>query len=120
MVTPEIFASHLCEDLRLPHNAFYKEIVSQIKRHIEEAQMSIGYDDYLAEDLSAAREENRDWFERQAKLRQEEVDLMEQDQDEEHEMTVEQFAPITGMSPELRVTIKVSRAPLSARTQERH
>jgi hypothetical protein len=112
MVTPEIFASHLCEDLRLPHNAFYKEIVSQIKRHIEEAQMSIGYDGYLAEDLSAAREENRDWFERQAKLRAEEVEVMDDDREDEQEMVVEQFAPLTGMSPELRVTIKVSSAPL--------
>lgn len=108
MVTPEIFASHLCEDLRLPSNAFYKEIVSQIKRHIEEAQVSIGYDDYLAEDLSAAREASREWFERQAKLKEDEVEVMDDDQEEEREMAVEQFAPITGMSPELRVTIKVS------------
>jgi len=108
MVTPEIFASHLCEDLRLPHNAFYKEIVSQIKRHLEEAQMAIGYDGYLAEDLSAARQDNREWFERQAKLRQQEVEVMDHDDPDEHEMGLDQFAPLTGMSPELRVTIKVS------------
>ncbi|SCV68409.1 BQ2448_530 [Microbotryum intermedium] len=62
MVTPEIFASHLCEDLRLPYAHFYKEVVAQIKRAIEDAQMTENYDAYLGDDLGHTKEMNRRWF----------------------------------------------------------
>lgn len=109
VVTPELFASHLCDDLRLPLNPFYKEIVAQIKRHIEDAQAVAGYDGYLGNDLADVRSENRAWFERRARrLREEEGEVNEPAGEDERDMAVNEFAPVTGISDELRVTIKVS------------
>jgi SWI/SNF-related matrix-associated actin-dependent regulator of chromatin subfamily B protein 1 len=62
MVTPEVFASHLCDDMRLPYNGFYKEIVSQLRRHIEDAQLNENYSGHLGDDLSKVKEQNLEWY----------------------------------------------------------
>lgn len=59
-----MFASHLIEDLRLPFNAFYKEVVAQIKRHIEEAHVIEDYAAHLADEDSMKMDDDRDWWER--------------------------------------------------------
>ena len=69
MITPEIFSTYICEDLRLPRQSFQKEIVSQVKQQIKDALATIDYTGYLADDLSTIREENRLWFERYSKRR---------------------------------------------------
>lgn len=116
IITPEIFASHLCADLRLPVATFYKEIVSQIRRHIEEAQLTENYTNHLGDDLAAVREENRSWFEGKASKRRrtinEEGDVeMGQSGTEEEPRTLRDFPRQEGVNDELRVVIKVSRQP---------
>lgn len=112
-ITPEIFASHLCADLRLPFNAFYKEIVAQIKRHIEDAQLIENYTAHYGVDLTAVREENRKWFETRAAKRQKlqtfgEDRLMVEDEGKEEALTLKEFPRQQGINDELRVMIKVS------------
>lgn len=68
VLTPEIFASHLCEDLRLPFHLFYREIVEQIKRGIDDGNLAT-YDAHLGEGNDQVKDENRDWFEDRAKRR---------------------------------------------------
>lgn len=68
VLTPEIFAAHLCEDLRLPLNPFYRDVVEQIKRGIEEGN-SASYDAHLGEGIEEARIANRNWFQDRAKRR---------------------------------------------------
>jgi hypothetical protein len=108
IVTPEIFASHLVEDLRLPYNAFYKEIVAQIKRHIEDAQLTENYAAHLGDDLAAVREDNQAWFETNAKKRIFEEDTQTGDTGGEDVLTLRDFSRQEGVNDELRVVIKVS------------
>lgn len=112
MVTPEIFASHLCDDLRLPLHPFYKEIVSQIKKHLEEAHLIEEYDAHLGDDLASVRDENRAWFETNSKRRKlgEELkdDEMEVAPNEEKVLLPRDFSGQEGQNDELRVLIKVS------------
>ncbi|KAK4058040.1 SWI/SNF chromatin-remodeling complex subunit [Microbotryomycetes sp. JL221] len=61
-ITPEIFASHLIEDLRVPYNPFFREVVAQIRRHIEDAQLTESYTTHLAPDEAEIREQARNWF----------------------------------------------------------
>lgn len=116
IVTPEIFASHLCEDLRLPLHPFYKEIVSQIKKHLEEAHLTEEYDAHLGDDLASVREENRAWFETKSKRRklgdESKSDEMEVDAKEEKVLALGDFSGQEGQSDELRVLIKVSTGSL--------
>lgn len=119
IVTPEIFASHLCEDLRLPFHPFYKEIVTQIKRHIEDAHLTEEYAAHLADDLADVREDNRSWFEHKAKrrkldgrtVRDEEAmsgDSYPESEEDEEPVTLREFSQQEGRDEELRVMIKVS------------
>ncbi|KAK4700649.1 SWI/SNF-related matrix-associated actin-dependent regulator of chromatin subfamily B member 1, partial [Phenoliferia sp. Uapishka_3] len=113
LVTPEIFASHLCEDLRLPSHPFYKEIVTQIKRHIEEAQVIEEYAAHIGDDLAQIRRENREWFESERKRRKVEKGARE---DYSDHVTEPEEAPVTlrdlemndGKDEELRVLIKLT------------
>lgn len=112
IITPEIFASHLCADLRLPYHTFYKEIVSQIKRHIEEAQLTENYTAHFGDDLASVREESRRWFESKAfkrrKIAAEDEDTeMEQSTTDEELLTLRDFPRQEGLNDELRVTIRV-------------
>ncbi|KAK4054899.1 SWI/SNF chromatin-remodeling complex subunit [Microbotryomycetes sp. JL201] len=61
-ITPEMLASHMVEDLRVPNNPFYKEIVLQIRRHIEDAQLTENYTTHLDNQYHEARESSRRWF----------------------------------------------------------
>ncbi|GAA5922533.1 SWI/SNF chromatin-remodeling complex subunit SNF5 [Sporobolomyces koalae] len=61
-ITPEVFASHLCADLRLPERPFVQEIVTSIKKALEDAQASSTYEAYLGDGGSSLAEENRKWF----------------------------------------------------------
>ncbi|KAM0755771.1 SNF5-domain-containing protein [Meredithblackwellia eburnea MCA 4105] len=112
IVTPEVFASHLCEDLRLPFNPFYKEIVSQIKRHIEDASLAEEYEAYLGDRLDGVREENRQWFEElkyKRKLDEEGFPILipEEMDETEQPLTLRDFQRQEGRDEELRVLIKL-------------
>lgn len=124
-ITPEIFASHLCEDLRLPHHPFFKEVIGQIKRHIEEAQMSEQFAAHLGDQLLAVREDNRQWLESGAHKRKKLWPTLNEDgddpmdADEEGEggdeiLKVQDFLPQVGLNEELRVMIKVRLRSTSA------
>lgn len=114
IITPEIFASHLCADLRLPFSAFFKEIVAQIKRHLEDAQLTENYTAHFGADLSSVRKENRQWFQTQASKRQkvgaaeDNTEMVEEEKAEES-LTLRDFPRQEGTNDELRVIIKVSR-----------
>lgn len=68
-ITPQIFASHLCADLRLPREPFEREIVNAVSRQLADAQISVNYTDHLADPLTESREEGRVWLERHATKR---------------------------------------------------
>lgn len=130
LVTPEIFASHLCEDLRLPQHPFYKEMVAQIHRHIEEAHLTEEYMAHLGDDLGSVREDNKDWFDRRTaqadpKPRMKAEDYLSEsgplgevtsyigelaDSDpsaEEGPMSLEEFGQQEGPDQDLRILIKL-------------
>ncbi|KWU43646.1 SNF5-domain-containing protein, partial [Rhodotorula sp. JG-1b] len=50
-ITPQIFASHLCADFRLPREPFEREIVNAVQKQLTEAQLSASYTDHLADRL---------------------------------------------------------------------
>jgi hypothetical protein len=68
-ITPETFATHLCADLRLPERPFVKEIVTTIKKAIEDAQTSAQYDGETPEEDVKEMEETRQWFAERAQQR---------------------------------------------------
>lgn len=106
LVTPEIFASHLCEDLRLPYHPFYKEIVAQIKRHLEEAVVTEDYVAHIGDNLAEIREDNREWFESERKRRR--VGDAAMADDEPGPVTLREIAKVESTrDEELRVLIKV-------------
>lgn len=133
VITPEIFASHLCDDLRLPRNPFYKEIVGQVTAQIKDSATAVDYSAYLGDRLAEIREENRQWFETRSKRLKldtgEEIALSEQamlspreidgimDEDEIKIMQPDQPSMSSASSQELRISIKVHghfrRNPLS-------
>lgn len=91
--------------MRLPAYPFTKEIIAQIKRHIEDARLTEEYEAHLAEDLVAVREANKDWFAHDFKRKK----LNDEDSNEEERpLLVREFVPVEGENEELRVTIKVS------------
>lgn len=109
MVTPEIFASHLCDDMRLPFNGFYKEIVTQIKRHIEDAQLNENYIGHLADNLASVREDNRQWFEKRRLVDGANGQASAEGEDELPLPAGELHSREEGAHDELRVLIRVSR-----------
>ena len=68
-ITPQIFASHLCADFRLPREPFEREIVNAVQKQLTEAQLGASYSDHLADRLTTAREESRRWLEGRATKR---------------------------------------------------
>ncbi|KAL8276149.1 hypothetical protein RQP46_011443 [Phenoliferia psychrophenolica] len=107
LLTPEVFASHLCEDLRLPHHPFFKEIVAQIKRHIEDAHVTEDYIAHVGDDLAEVREENRAWFESERKRRRVEQEEDDEDENDEVPVTLRELEKQDGKDEELRVLIKL-------------
>ncbi|GAA5869745.1 hypothetical protein JCM1840_000577 [Sporobolomyces johnsonii] len=108
-ITPELFAGHLCADLRLPERPFVREIVTSIKKHIEDAQLSGRYDAYLGDGGASLREENRRWFdERASKRRKLQATEAERGESDDETMTLDQLpVPNTFTTEELRITIKL-------------
>lgn len=112
-----MFASHLVEDLRLPHIPFYKEVATQIRRQLEDARVTAAYDAHLALSLDPVREANRSWFENRAKRRRLGTEgtsegLVQDAEDEE-------LAPASSLddvtTDELRVVIRVRTGALRDR-----
>ncbi|GAA5864456.1 hypothetical protein JCM3774_005133 [Rhodotorula dairenensis] len=68
-ITPQIFASHLCADFRLPREPFEREIVNAVQKQLAEAQLGAAYSDHFADPLANAREESRNWLEGRAAKR---------------------------------------------------
>ncbi|GAA5949625.1 hypothetical protein JCM3765_002729 [Sporobolomyces pararoseus] len=106
-ITPETFASHLCADLRLPERPFLKEIITTIKKAIEDAQASDQYETLVGDSGLRELEENRKWFEEKAyeRRRQPLMNGIE----EETDMALERQTVSTGDAngEELRITIKL-------------
>lgn len=112
-ITPEIFASHLCADLRLPTNPFYADIVSAVKRQLADAQLSATYEGHLGASFGEVREENRLWFEERSSKRRriEKADEDEDiDQDEAPMLASELVTHNSVPTDEMRVVIKVREA----------
>lgn len=109
-ITPEVFASHLCADLRLPERPFVKEIIKSINKAREDAESSGDYDGYLGDGGLGTAEENRKWFdERSCKKRRR--PLMD-GTIQEGALDLKEFSiSDEAMSEELRITIKVSSFP---------
>ncbi|GAA5908806.1 hypothetical protein JCM8208_006794 [Rhodotorula glutinis] len=120
-ITPEIFASHLCADMRLPPDPFVRDITAAVTKQIADAQLSANYVDHLADGLDEAREEGRAWLEARARRRtragkehveggeDEEMRAGEGAEDEDEKPLELAEVPVVeaGASDELRVAIKL-------------
>ncbi|GAA5994848.1 uncharacterized protein JCM10292_004388 [Rhodotorula paludigena] len=121
-ITPEIFASHLCADMRLPVDPFYRDIVAAINKQVADAQLSANYRGHLGDALDAAREKSREWVleraSRKRRLGKEPVregeEAMQVDgggaeeEDEEKPVSVSELQKEEpALSDELRVTIRL-------------
>ncbi|GAA5980031.1 hypothetical protein JCM10908_001505 [Rhodotorula pacifica] len=91
-ITPQVFASHLCADFRLPREPFEREIVNAVQKQLAEAQLSASYDDYLGDRLTAAREDSRQWLEGRATKRRRVKKLEAQEAESEALMAEEEEA----------------------------
>lgn len=137
-ITPELFASYLCEDMRLPRTHFYKEIVQQVTQQLTDARSTAGYSAYLGDEMASEREECRQWFERRAKRckvdvnpgqqdssavddgldrtdllpggfkRNDVMDFDEVDDEGDKPILPFQYPIVEGASQELRISIRVS------------
>ncbi|GAA5834515.1 hypothetical protein JCM9279_004339 [Rhodotorula babjevae] len=119
-ITPEIFASHLCADMRLPPDPFVLDIAAAVTKQLADAQLSANYSDHLADGLDAAREEGRAWLEARAGRRSragkdrveggedEEMGEVEAEDEEDKPLEVGEVPVIeAAVSDELRVAIKL-------------
>ncbi|GAA6035788.1 hypothetical protein NBRC10512_006089 [Rhodotorula toruloides] len=109
-ITPEIFASHLCADLRLPTNPFFNDIVATVKRQLADAQLSATYEGHLGASFENVREENRVWFEKRlSKRRRIEKATEEEEEEEEEAPMLATELQMNGSAPtdEMRVVIKL-------------
>ncbi|GAA6021348.1 hypothetical protein JCM11491_004755 [Sporobolomyces phaffii] len=103
-ITPETFASHLCADLRLPERPFLKDIVTTIKKAIEDAKSSAQYDGPLPADELREMEETRHWFAERAHERRRRPLMDELPQGDLSELQSQVTRPTMD---ELRVAIKL-------------
>ncbi|BGP36810.1 SWI/SNF chromatin-remodeling complex subunit [Rhodotorula kratochvilovae] len=118
-ITPEIFASHLCADMRLPPEHFQRDIIAAVTKQIADAQLSGNYHGHIADALEEAREESRAWLEAHASRRRrlgkeparegEEGEEEEQEEEEKEEKpaALAELKVEQGVSDELRVAIKL-------------
>lgn len=97
--------------MRLPYQGFYKEIVTQLRRHIEDAQLNENYTGHLGDDLSTVKRRNRDWYHRNitSRLESSRVDLDVQSTEDDDDTS--NLNP-THVNEELRVLIRVSERDL--------
>lgn len=98
----------MCEDLKVPHYPFFREIVSQIERAMEDTLLIKDYTTHLADNLTEAREQNRQWFEQRA-LGNTSLVGTGDDADNDSTPAPRHFASSPAVpDDELRVIIKVS------------
>ncbi|KAM0793241.1 hypothetical protein ACM66B_000705 [Microbotryomycetes sp. NB124-2] len=107
-ITPEMFASHMIEDLRVPYAPFFREIVAQIRRHIEDARLTDSYTTHLDSQYHEARERNRRWFVERASAPDAVLDAQGGDSPEDPAAAlVASVEAADGPDRELRIVIKL-------------
>ncbi|GAA5823629.1 hypothetical protein JCM3770_000703 [Rhodotorula araucariae] len=112
-ITPEIFASHLCADMRLPPEHFQRDIVTAVTKQIADAQLSGNYRGHVADALDEVREESRAWLEaymsRRRRLGKEPAREGEPGEEDGGEpLALAELPKVEpGVSDELRVAIKL-------------
>lgn len=98
--------------MRLPISPFTREIVSQIKKQIEDAKLTELYEAHLGDNLNLVREANKDWFQNDFKRRKNSSkaeDMNVDEKEDEKPLRLGDFKPVEGENEELRVIIKVCR-----------
>ncbi|GEM06380.1 SWI/SNF-related matrix-associated actin-dependent regulatorof chromatin subfamily B member 1 [Rhodotorula toruloides] len=106
-ITPEIFASHLCADLRLPTSPFFNDIVSAVKKQLADAQLSATYEGHLGASFEEVREENRVWFEERLSKRRRIEKANEEDEEEAPMLAADLEKNSSMRTDEMRVAIKL-------------
>ena len=98
----------MCEDLKVPHYPFFREIVSQIERAMEDTLLIKDYTTHLADNLTDAREQNRRWFEQRALGNTGLVGTGDDADNDSTPVSHDVASPSAIPDDELRVIIKVS------------